>query len=182
MVTWGHPCCFERARRRAGTADENRAWFAVTVDLCREEWLILHKIEYTEEMRCEVHKAKRPNCCQMMWLRTFAGRSGSSSRTSSAPRVCGAALEPSIRAKVVFATNACHRGPVPAGVARPTQDRVYGGDAERCWIHCCIKTIQAVTADLCLEECLILRQIGCTEEMRRNAAETEAGRRIRALV
>ena len=51
VVTWGHPCCFERAKRRAGTADENRAWFRVTVDLCREQWLILHKIDYVEEMR-----------------------------------------------------------------------------------------------------------------------------------
>jgi hypothetical protein len=51
VVTWGHPCCFERAKRRAGTPDENRAWFHVTVDLCREQWLILHKIDYVEEMR-----------------------------------------------------------------------------------------------------------------------------------
>ncbi len=45
VVTWGHPCCFERVRRRPGRPDENRPWFRPTVDLCREEWLILHKIE-----------------------------------------------------------------------------------------------------------------------------------------
>ena len=51
QVTWGHPCCFERAKRKAGAPDENRAFFRTTVDVCREDWLILHKIEYTEEMR-----------------------------------------------------------------------------------------------------------------------------------
>lgn len=45
VVTWGHPCCFERVRRKPGRPDENRVWFRPTVDLCREEWLILHKIE-----------------------------------------------------------------------------------------------------------------------------------------
>lgn len=45
VVTWGHPCCFERVRRKPGHPDENRVWFRPTVDLCREEWLILHKIE-----------------------------------------------------------------------------------------------------------------------------------------
>ncbi len=50
-MTWGHPCCFERARRKAGAPDENRASFRTTVDICRDDWLILHKLEYTEEMR-----------------------------------------------------------------------------------------------------------------------------------
>lgn len=30
--------------------DANRAFFRATVDICRDAWLILHKIEYTEEM------------------------------------------------------------------------------------------------------------------------------------
>ena len=51
QVTWGHPCCFERVKRKAGALDENRAFFRTTVDVCREDWLILHKIEYIEEMR-----------------------------------------------------------------------------------------------------------------------------------
>ncbi len=51
QVTWGHPCCFERARRKAGAPDEDRASFRATVDICRDDWLILHKLEYTEEMR-----------------------------------------------------------------------------------------------------------------------------------
>ena len=45
VVTWGHPCCFDRVRRRPGRPDENRVWFRPTIDLCRDDWLILHKIE-----------------------------------------------------------------------------------------------------------------------------------------
>lgn len=50
QVTWGHPCCFERSRRKPGAVDANRAFFRATVDICRDNWLILHKIEYTEEL------------------------------------------------------------------------------------------------------------------------------------
>ena len=94
VVTWGHPCCFERARRKAGSPEENRAWFAVTIDLCREEWLILHKVSFPTglvllrfELLCSAaQKRRRGTSCP-------SGRSSTWRRCGTWGSACGSARQ-----------------------------------------------------------------------------------------
>ncbi len=83
VVTWGQPCCFERTRRRPGSRDANRAWFAPALDLCADQWLILHKIEHVQEMWYLGQRLRQ--CGRVQALKDSARALAVASRDTSPP-------------------------------------------------------------------------------------------------